>query len=198
MKIAILGGSFDPPHLGHLNAAQQAIELLRLDQVWLMPCFSHAFDKRLSSAKQRLAMCRLLQTSNILVSDLEIQKGGISYSWETLQLLKQQFPQNDFYWIVGSDQLADFTKWYKWQELLKNERLIFFPRNKDIQQTKKQLPQLTGKNILSENIIFLEKAKTVDISSTLIRERINKKLPIIDFVGEKINCYIENNLVSSP
>jgi len=191
MKIAILGGSFDPPHLGHLAVAQQVIQLLSIDQVWLMPCFSHAFDKRLSPAKQRLAMCKLLQTKNILVSDLEIQKTGISYSWETLNFLKQKFPQHVFSWIIGSDQITDFSKWYRWQDLIK-ENLIFFPRTGDKDQSKKQLLKLIGQDNFPENIIFLEQAQIINISSTLVRERISKKLKINDLVGEKIATYVKN------
>nr|MBP9719374.1 adenylyltransferase/cytidyltransferase family protein [Candidatus Levybacteria bacterium] len=92
MKIAILGGSFDPPHVGHLLVAQQIKRLLNIDQVWLMPTYSHPFNKSLSTSAHRLAMVKLLEDDTIKASSFEIQKKGVSYTIDTLKALTKEHP----------------------------------------------------------------------------------------------------------
>ena len=191
MKIAILGGSFDPPHLGHLFIAQEVLRLLALDQVWLMPCASHAFNKQLSPVKKRWAMCQLLQTDKIVAHDWEIKRGGVSYTWETLQQLEDKYPQHTFSWIIGSDQLADFTQWRCWQELLQTKQLVIFPRKNNIPTIKRQLLRLIKGKKLPENIILMEGVQLNSSASSIIRQRIEQQLSIQHLVGEKINLYLQ-------
>src|SRR5690348_1092340 len=106
MKIAILGGSFDPPHLGHLFIASQVKELVGVDEIWLMPLYqSHGgtFQKTLSSVKHRLEMTRLIESDDIKVSTFEIENNKTSYTIDTLTGISQQYPENTYYWIIGSD-----------------------------------------------------------------------------------------------
>src|SRR5438477_12504705 len=113
MKIAILGGSFDPPHLGHVLIAEQVKEFLKIDQVWLMPLYQknmqdEVFHKNLTAVSHRLGMTKLFKNHFIKVSDYEIEQNKTSYSYETLQGLQKLHPDDEFYWILGSDQLKDF------------------------------------------------------------------------------------------
>lgn len=96
MKVAILGGSFDPPHLGHILIARQVKEILGLDQVLLIPNFKHAFGKIQSPAKHRLAMTKLLEDDFIKVSESELQRKGISFTIDTLNILESEYPNNKF------------------------------------------------------------------------------------------------------
>lgn len=180
MKIAILGGSFDPPHNGHVKIAESVISQLKFDQVWLMPCFAHAFGKKLTDVKARFAMTMLLETKTIQVSDYEIQKGGISISYETLIDLKELHPHHSFSWIIGSDQIADFPKWEGFKEIISKFGLII------VQRDLSHPPILDGAT-------FLQSDDIPNVSSTEIREKIKKGEPITNLVPPKVEEYIKKN-----
>lgn len=190
MKTGILGSSFDPPHLGHVLMAVQAKEVLNLDQVWLMPCFLHPFAKKVSEEKHRLAMTRLLKDENIKVSDFEIKQKGVSYSINTLNSLAKLFPKNKFYWIIGSDQIDEFTRWKNWQEIINQYHLIIFPRESVdlLTRVKKALRLKT----IPKNIIILSPKDLIltNISSTQIRKRVKEEKSIKYLVPESVEKYI--------
>ena len=117
MKIAILGGSFDPPHKGHIAIARYLLKFNNFNQVRLMPCYSHPFVKNLSVPSKRLAMTKYLENDNIKVSDFEIGKKTISYSINALKYLTNKYPKNKFSWVIGEDQVKDFTKWKGWKDI---------------------------------------------------------------------------------
>ncbi len=181
MKVAILGGSFDPPHNGHVQIAQEVIRQLGFDLVWLIPCFAHAFGKNLSSPAHRFAMTKLLENKTVKVSDYEIQKTGISISFETLQDLSKLYPQESFSWIIGSDQIGDFPKWEHWQDIITKYGLIIVERGKE-----NHLPTLQG-------ITFLKSDNIPNISSTEIREKVKKGEPINELVPKVIENYIKEH-----
>lgn len=189
MKIAILGGSFDPPHKGHIKIAEQVLLKLHFDQVWLMPCFTHAFGKKLSSPQDRLNMTKLLQAKNIKISNYETEKKEVSISFETLESLSKLYPQDYFFWIIGSDQIDDFPKWNNWQEIINKYGLIIIKRNK-----KEDIEEKT-KNIIKnlDKILFLESANIPNISSTEIREKVKNGKPISNLVPEKVEEYINRH-----
>lgn len=195
MNIAILGGSFDPPHLGHALIAQQVKERLAIDEVWLMPCFGHTFQKNLSGASDRLAMTKFLETEHVLVSDFEIQTKSRGATIETLGVLTKKFPQHRFSWIVGSDQLPTFHKWDRWQELVKNYNLIVFPREialPNLLDLAKKAFQLTS---LPKNIILMDAPDLLltNVSSSGIRKRVRSQLPIDLLVPEAVVSYIRKH-----
>lgn len=193
MKIAILGSSFDPPHLGHLIIARQVKKILELDQVWLMPPFLHPFSKKVSAVKHRLAMTKLLEEDDIKTSNFEIKQHKVNYSLETLNLLSKLFPRDKFYWIIGSDQLKTFKKWRDWQEIIKKYHLVIFPRqSKDITNKVKKFLNL---KTIPKNIIVLntKNLTLTNISSTLIRKIVREKKSIKNLVPEKVEEYIKKN-----
>lgn len=194
MKIAILGGSFDPPHIGHALAALQIKELLNLDQIWLMPCFIHPFGKKLSNTNHRLSMAKCLENTNIKVSDFEIENKKVSYTIATLDALSKIYKNDTFYWILSSEDLENFQKWKNWQEIIKKHNLIIFPR--EIQASiKEKIKKCLNLESIPDNItvISLDKLVTTGISSTIIRERVRKNLPITYMVPEKIEQFIQTN-----
>lgn len=167
MKIALLGGSFDPPHLGHLIMAVQMKEKFLMDEVWFIPCYEHAFGKQLSPADHRLAMCKLIEDGNIKASDIEIKRKKVSYTIDTLRELTALYPEHEFHWIIGSDQEEDFHKWKNAEELRKKYRFIVFPRGED------------------RNDLI-----TTNISSTFIRNRIAVGKPVTHLVTAAVEEYI--------
>jgi len=185
MYIAILGGSFDPPHFGHLLAARQILDFTKTDEVWLMPCFSHPFDKNTSSVKHRLAMAKLCSKGKIKVSDWEIKQKKISYSINTLNCLSQKFPQHKFSFIIGSEQVKDFKKWKDWQQILKKYKIWIFPRDGLFAKTR---TVLAGMVLVRHRLLV-----TSALASTKIRKRARKGLDLDYFVPEKVEAYIKKH-----
>ena len=133
MNIALLGGSFDPPHFGHLLIAHQIIEQGKIDQVWFLPndntdAHHKVFQKKLSSAYDRIMMARLVEEEKIIASDFEMENNKESLTIVTLEKLTKQFPEHTFYWIVGSDKLEMFHLWDDWQKMITDYHVIIFPR----------------------------------------------------------------------
>jgi nicotinate-nucleotide adenylyltransferase len=196
MNIAILGGSFDPPHKGHVTIAKRLMKLHRFDQIWLMSCYQHPFNKNLSAPEKRLEMTSYLANCKIKVSDLEINQKNISYSIDTLRFLAKKFPQDNFSWVIGTDQVKDLPKWKEWKEIVNNFKLIVVPRA-GFKKAEKDLQALRKLVSFPKNIILIDR-KTfppVYISSTLTRQRIKKNKSISNMVPKKIEKYLtEHNL----
>ncbi|MEX2007399.1 MAG: nicotinate (nicotinamide) nucleotide adenylyltransferase [Candidatus Levyibacteriota bacterium] len=183
MRIGILGGSFDPPHLGHILVARQVKEILNLDQIWLMPYFMHSWDSSVSLASHRLAMSKLTQEKGIIVCDEEIKYKRKSYTIETARRLKKKYP-HDFFWIVGSDVLADFKKWKEYEVLIKEIKFLVVSRSGNC--LPPELPK--GFNLVSSPEFI-----TSNISSSIIRQRIGKRLSVDGLVPKPVLSYIQKN-----
>lgn len=121
-KIGILGGNFNPVHFTHLMMADQVAQRLDLDKVWLMPeaLPPHVDEKKTISAEHRVNMLELAITGNPRLSlELgEVERGGKSYTYDTMKLLTQKYPDTDFYFIIGGDMVEYLPKWYKIEALL--------------------------------------------------------------------------------
>lgn len=197
MKIAILGGAFDPIHIGHYLVAEQVKEQLKMDEVWLMVCYSYFPEfpdklQRITSYEERFKMATLFAGSNMIVSDFEEKFNKRSRTIDTLRLLKQHNPANEFYWIIGSDALPTFRLWNHWEELIRDHNLIIFPRDTDFETLEKRVKESFGLKKIPNNITVLKGNLIVStISSTHVRSRVNKKLPIEHFVSKKVIEYIE-------
>jgi len=191
MKVAILGGSFDPPHKGHVVIANRLLKLNQFDQVWLMPCYQHPFSKALSSPRMRLEMTKLLERKKIKVSDFEIRKKTISYTIDTLRSLSKKYPRDNFCWIIGTDQVDDFTKWKEWKKIINDFRLIIVPRTSS-RKAKKELENIVKQIMVPKNIISINKKifPPIYISSTAIRKKIKEKNSLANFMPKKVVKYI--------
>jgi len=190
MKIAILGGAFNPPHLGHLLVAKQILEFTSQQQVWLMPCFQHSFQKDLLPALHRLKMTKLLKNGNIKYSDFEVKNKLSGDTFYTLKANAKKFPNHQFSFIIGSDNLADFKKWNQWEKLAAKFQILVFPRYDFNYNLKKY--GLENKNYKFTLIKHPLLAKS-DISSTLIRKRLTAGLSIDYLLPEKVRKYIKKN-----
>lgn len=192
MKIAVLGGSFDPPHLGHTLIARQVLELLDIDKVWIMPVASHAFDKKVSSSSLRFEMTEIIAEEKIIPSDFEIKMGGISRTINTLRKLKKENPDDSFTFIIGSDQLYEFKKWDLWEDLIKEFGLIIFPREIVQKHLKDLVLKSLDLDILPENIILLDHEDLIlsNVSSSKIRKRVKDGKSIEYLVNKDVEKYI--------
>ncbi len=131
-RLGIFGGSFDPPHVGHLIVAQSAAEQLALDLVIFVPAYypPHKIGNQQSSAADRLAMVKLAVRGNprFEVSDLEVKRKGISYTVDTLQSFASRFENADLFFIIGGDSLSQFSTWKDPEEILNLAQLVVYPR----------------------------------------------------------------------
>lgn len=130
--VGVLGGSFDPVHLGHVALARQASRWLRLSRVLLVPCATppHKPARRLAPAADRLAMLSLAVNDlpDVQVSALEIRRGGVSYSIDSLRLLRDGEPKCDPVFILGMDSLLEIPTWRCFETLLEEFHLLAFDR----------------------------------------------------------------------
>jgi len=165
MKIGIFGGSFNPIHVGHISLARQLLKLAGLDEVWLMvsPQNPLKVQGSLLSDQLRFEMAQLaLQGEKGLVAkDYEFHLPKPSYTWNTLQHLKTDYPDCEFVLLIGGDNWALFHRWYKADDILRNYRIVIYPR-KGSDFDASALPA---------NVTVVE-TELLNISSTMVRERV--------------------------
>jgi len=114
MRIALYGGSFNPPHIGHGLVCHYLLETAPLDGVWLIPTFKHAFGKPLVSYADRVEMCRHLAApfaGRVQISRVEEERGEISFTIDTVRTLRARHPDTSFEWVVGADILQETARW---------------------------------------------------------------------------------------
>ncbi len=193
MKIAILGGSFDPPHKGHAILAKRLVRLLGFDEVWLVPCYKHPFGKKLSAVNHRFEMTKYLEDKNIKVSRLELERRGISYAIDTLKHLAKDFPRDELFFVIGSDQVRDFPKWKEWKEVTGKFKLIIIPRNG--MRSQREIAEILKRIKFKKNTVIVDKKKfpQIPISSSDIRRKIKEGKSISKLVPKSIGNYIVNH-----
>ena len=124
MKICIFGGTFDPPHIGHLLVAQTVCEAENFDKILFMPANKPPHKKNISGVKDRLNMLNIAieGNPNFEISDMEIKRGGVSYTIETLKTMKSSVIKEDdeLFYLIGSDSLLELDTWKKPREILNN------------------------------------------------------------------------------
>ncbi|MBI4834124.1 MAG: nicotinate-nucleotide adenylyltransferase [Planctomycetes bacterium] len=190
MKIGILGGTFNPIHNGHLIIAREARKRFKLDKIIFMPCHTpyHKKNNALASPKHRLTMVKKAARGTLYfkTSDIEIKRGGLTYSIDTLKHLTKLYkPGTKFYFIIGSDSLIELPLWKGIKELAKLCNFIAVERPGVIM--KRKLP-----SYLTPRIFHIKKPLS-DISSSEIRKRIREKQSIKYLVSKPVEKYIINN-----
>ncbi|MBI1912605.1 MAG: nicotinate-nucleotide adenylyltransferase [Deltaproteobacteria bacterium] len=206
MKIAVIGGTFNPIHYGHLRIAEEAREALGLDKVAFMPTYitPHKADETLSSPLTRLEMVKLAIKDNpcFVASDLEVKRGGRSYTIETVTELKDNLPDTEISLIIGNDSFNDITSWYRYEELFRLVSFIVIPRpGYPIKSPDEALPVELAKNFWYDsktdsyrnsngNTITYLDTTLLDISSSDIRKRVRAGRSIKYLVPDIIIEYI--------
>ena len=194
MKIGIIGGTFDPIHNAHLYIAYEAKEQLNLDKVIFMPAGIQPLktDKKITSSKYRYEMVKeaIKDYEKFEVSDYEINKGGLSYTYETLEYFKNLSQNEDaeLFFITGADCLMNIERWKEVKKILSLSNMVVFMRG-GIDKEKLLLQKDYIEKKYNASIIFLE-VKELEISSTDIRSRVNEGEKIDFFVPESVKNYI--------
>jgi len=187
MKIAVFGGSFDPPHLGHLSVAEHLLTHDLADDVWFLPVKKHAFGKYVSLDDHRLTMLHALieGKEHMHIATHELENEDTSYTYQTLLELKKQFPDHIFTFVMGADNLLDFTKWYQYEKLLADFSIWVFPR------VGYQLSPLQPEMSVIKNM------EPIEVSSTQIKKLLSNGQPVNHLVPKAIAEYISQFMLYS-
>lgn len=185
MKIGIFGGTFNPVHIGHVKLAENFKNELKLDKLLIIPTAvpPHKEAENIASGEDRLKMCALAFENIGEVSDIEISRGGRSYTVETLEKLREIYKDAEFYFLVGSDMLLSFRRWYRYEDILSMCTLCATDR--DNEKTCRD-----ADNELFGKIIFCDFPKTI-VSSSQVREKIVEKEDVSSLIPENVEKYIK-------
>jgi nicotinate-nucleotide adenylyltransferase len=190
MKIGIFGGTFNPTHYGHLIVAEFIREEVGLDKIIFIPCSipphkqNNEYLSQIASPEHRFEMVKLAITGNKFfeVSDIEINRGGVSYTIDTVNYFVSNFPEEKFYLLIGADQFAEFHTWRKPDEIVQKVNLIVFNRPGFV------IP----KTEFSKFATFIT-IPNIEISASTIRKRIRHGKSIKYLVPPAVEEYILAN-----
>jgi nicotinate-nucleotide adenylyltransferase len=180
MRIGIYGGTFDPVHHGHLILARQAMEEFKLDRVVFVPAAESPFKihNHTAPARDRLAMLRLAirGEGRFSVDPVEIERGGISYSIDTVKSFRSRDPAAALFFLVGEDNAYRLAEWHRFEELRKLVSFVLLSRSEGFQSPEYPVVQ-----------------RKIEISSTEIRNRVANQESITYLVPESVMRYIEEH-----
>jgi len=189
VRLGVLGGTFDPPHAGHFLAAVDAVEALGLDRLLIIPAAAQplkADSPASATAAQRLDMVRLAfgNDARFEVSSMEIDRGGLSYTVDTLEAVSVAYPGHELVLVAGADALATFDRWKNTSRILELAKVAGVSRN-----TTGVSGQTTDAARVPDWAAPVT-ARRVDVSSSEIRRRLREGKSISGFVAESVEQYI--------
>jgi nicotinate-nucleotide adenylyltransferase len=192
-KIAIMGGTFDPVHNGHIKAVEEVISHLSPELVLAIPNNIPPHKVKLSGAgtSDRFEMLRLafLNFEQVKVSDIELRRKGKSYTIDTLTELRRIYPISKFYLILGTDMLLTFEKWYRFKDILHSCTLVAMPRlQDDVEAIRKEAVRLNEKYQADVLIIPIN---PVEVSSTTVRRLAKQNEDLTSHVPLLVADYIK-------
>ncbi|MFH0792605.1 MAG: nicotinate (nicotinamide) nucleotide adenylyltransferase [bacterium] len=182
MHIGLFGGSFNPPHLGHMLALKFSLETGGFDRIYMLPCGRHAFDKSLVAFEHRRKMCELAceeVKDRVEVLGVENEFPGVSYTIDTVRHLQGENPYDEFTLIVGSDLRAELDRWKEIEELRRRVDFFFLPRPTAKSGEK---PSTRGSSV-----------QLIDVSSSEVRERFARGQDCAGVVSAGVLEYIRSH-----
>jgi len=196
-RIGIMGGTFNPIHIGHLLLAEWALDAMRLEEIWLIPTGMpyKKLSKDIVAAVERLRMAELAIENNpsFRCLDIEVRREGYTYSYETLEQLKGMYPENDFFFIVGADCLYSIENWRYPERILNSCMLVAAVRGdatlEAMEEKKRQIEQKYVPD--GQQKILLLPFINMSVSSTEIRRRIRERKSVKYLVPDPVLAYIE-------
>ena len=188
MKVCLYGGTFDPPHNGHLAIAEQCQRMLKIDHFLFIPAFSapHKTNTKTSSVKDRLAMLKLAiqPYAGFEISELEIDRKGVSYSIDTISQIKEYLclRSDNLFFLIGADSLVELHTWRQPERILDESRVVVAARP---HYSVEDVP------VNYRNEVEVLSNPLMDISSTEIRQKVQLNEPIRHLVPKSVLDYIE-------
>lgn len=186
MRLGLFGGRFDPPHVGHLLLAQQALETLRLDEVWFVPAKAPPHKSAAADAEHRYALTVLATADHerFRVSRVELERSGTSFMVDTVQQVAERLPDADIHLILGADAARELADWHRPLDLVRACTVVAFPRPGE---TLDGLPsELAGH-------VRQEPGRLVELSGTEIRSRVGAGRSVRYLVPRSVEAYIRKH-----
>lgn len=181
-KIGLLGGTFDPPHIGHFIIADEVKHDLDLDEIWFIPT-NEPPHKRAATTSNQHRFQMLMQVTNDVnyfqVNTIEFDRKGKSYTIDTVNALQTKHPDVDFYFIIGADMVEYLPKWHRIDELIELIQFVGIKRSSSSMKTTYPIHEIN--------------TPLIEVSSTEIRRRMKDNLPITFLVPSKILAYIKEH-----
>ena len=209
VELGLLGGTFDPVHKGHLNLALTSLEELQLDAIHLLPCGQPVHRHGLiASSKNRLTMLEMAvnEYSNITIDDRECRTKTPSYALTSLTDIRREKPELKLYYILGLDAFNDFSSWHRWQEIFSLVHIIVAERPgyrlqlaKELQEEvdMRKVDSIENMKRFEEGRIFFAELGMLEISSTMIKEKILANESLDEFLPNPIIDYIRTQEIYS-
>jgi len=180
-KVGILGGTFDPPHYGHLLIANEVLSTLHLDEIWFMPNQEPPHKKKSKSIKNedRLQMLELAISGNdsFRVETIELDRQGPSYTVDTMKMINAQYSEHQFFFIIGADMIEYLPKWHKIEELINLVQFVGVER-----------PEYNSR---TEYPVLYVDVPAIDVSSSMIRDRVKSRQTVRYLLPDSVIQYIE-------
>lgn len=195
MRIGLFGGSFDPLHLGHLILAEQCREQAGLDQVWFVPAATSPLKQHgpVASNRQRLEMLQIGISGHdaFRVEECELERGGVSYTVDTLKQLQTEHPGNEWFLIIGGDSLADFNRWREPAEICQLALPLVYQRPGFVAPLENFQAFVAPErfSLIQQHAIT---ARQIEISSTDLRRRVAAGQSIRYLVPRAVEVYLRN------
>lgn len=197
MKTGVFGGTFNPVHKGHIMLAEYCMDSVGLDRIIMIPTAvpPHKISKNLASENDRLNMCKLAcrGKENFFVSDIEIKRQGKSYTYETLTQLKEIYPDDHLYTIMGADMFLTLDRWKNPEIIFEKSSIITIPRDEENKHELENFYNKVLKAMGASSVILPN--PVMSVSSTFIRENLDNFNLISNMLDKGVYDYIiKNNL----
>jgi len=214
MRVGIFGGSFNPPHMGHINSLLTVHKKAGLEKIHVVPAAQNPLKMQVAgpTTEQRLELVKLALTSygkQFVVDDQEIKRGGLSYTIDTVLNLRKEISAEDLFLIIGADQFEEFSQWKDYQKILTEANLIVTTRpGWDIPQEADELPEYLKALIAEYDFNFIElttgrnvqfiRLQDVEISATEVRKLLRQGRPVDKVLPLAVENYIKENKLYRP
>lgn len=193
MRIGVYGGSFNPPHNGHLMLAKELTSKLCLDKLIIIPSniSPQKSDNGNIEPEHRIKMCQILfDEPSFVVSDCEIKRGGKSYTFDTLTDLKKKYAEDELYLFMGSDMFLSFDTWYRYEDILSLCTVCAISR--EDKQCTKQMCKYVNEVLKNRNVIIFD-VEPMTVSSSQIRDNIKNGISCKKLLDDRVIEYIREN-----
>lgn len=191
-RVGIMGGTFNPIHIGHLLIAENAYEEYQLDEVLFLPSknppHKEGYDVAKEEERKKMISLAVEGNGHFSFSELEFERDGKTYSVDTMEILKKRYPENEYFFIIGADSLYNLESWHRSEDLIGMTCFLVATRNHHSYSEMNSFAERLRKKY-GANIAFLN-TPTIDISSSEIRKKVRLKKSITYFVPDKVKEYI--------
>ena len=196
MRLGIFGGTFDPVHFGHLALAEECLAAANLDELWLVPAASppHKGGKKLSRFDQRKEMLELAIAGNekFKVEPMEADRPGPSFTIDTLEEIQKRKPNDELFLIIGGDSALEFSTWKDPAKIASLATIIVRIRPGVIMPTEQEFISQLGKELgIHPKVIFVSGPPYLDVSSSLLKERVSNNKSIRYLLPRAVEVYIQ-------